>query len=81
MKRAEDSLKENNRIESLKRSIELNDLHSIYSIMEDFVDAEIEAKNNESLHDVVLCRGCGSEDTYKCKITNVIVCKECGYQD
>ena len=52
MKRAEDYLKENNRIESLKRSIELNDLHSIYSIMEDFVDAEIEAKKNESLHNV-----------------------------
>ena len=40
-----------------------------------------QAKHNEVLGDVVLCRGCGSEDTYKCKITDVIICKECGYQD
>ena len=39
------------------------------------------AKDNEVLGNVVLCRGCGSEDTYKCKITDVIVCNDCGYQD
>ena len=42
---------------------------------------EMLVSKNESLHDVMICRGCGSKDTYKCKITNVIVCKECGYQD
>jgi len=42
---------------------------------------ELKAKHNEVLGNVVFCRGCGSKDTYKCKITDVIVCKECGYQD
>mgnify|MGYP003657068057 CR=1 FL=1 len=38
-------------------------------------------KNNVALDSVVLCRNCKSENTYKCKITNVIVCKDCDYQD
>jgi len=33
------------------------------------------------MDDVMICRSCGSKNTYKCKITDVIVCKDCDYQD
>jgi hypothetical protein len=34
-----------------------------------------------NIHDVMICRNCGSKNTYKCRITDVIVCKDCDYQD
>ena len=42
----------------------------------------LERKNkNDFIHSVMICRNCGSKNTYKCKVTDVIVCKNCDYQD
>ena len=38
-------------------------------------------KNHGDIGAVMICRNCQSTDTYKCKLTDVIVCKDCGYQD
>lgn len=36
----------------IKRAIELNDLQSIYALMEEFADNTMQVKNNDLLHDV-----------------------------
>ena len=34
-----------------------------------------------NIDSVMICRCCQSKNTYKCKVTDVVVCKDCGYQD
>ena len=49
MKSTEEYLKENNKLADFERAVVLNDLQSIYSIVEDFVDSEVK---NCSIPDV-----------------------------
>jgi hypothetical protein len=66
-------------VQQLRNSKEVSDELKEQAI--NYIETLQTLVNQLSLHDVMICRGCGSKDTYKCKITNVIVCKECGYQD
>lgn len=45
MKRAVDYLREESKLSNFERSVALNDVNSIYSIMEDFVDHELNSRN------------------------------------
>ena len=43
--------------------------------------ARDQMNSSNDIQNVMICRNCGSKNTYKCRVTDVIVCKDCDYQD
>ena len=49
--------------------------------VEGYKKALEQMNSSNDIQNVMICRNCGSKNTYKCRVTDVIVCKDCDYQD